>query len=96
MSYVEHCDQHGQYHGEYCGECVEAMQVENARLREALEEITKVTGPTYGLAANTMCHIAEKALNRSQQSNYCFSDGCKDPSTCICRCHNDLECPEGL
>ena len=36
MSYVEHCKKHGQYHGELCGECFEDLEIENARLREAL------------------------------------------------------------
>lgn len=36
MSYVELCDQHGQYHGDYCGECVEATQVELESYRSQL------------------------------------------------------------
>lgn len=39
MSYVEYCKKHGQHHSEICGECVDDLQAENARLREALEWI---------------------------------------------------------
>lgn len=41
MSYVEVCQKHGQYHGEICGDCYEGLKKENARLREALEEIAR-------------------------------------------------------
>jgi hypothetical protein len=39
MSYVEVCQKHGQYHGEICGDCYEGLKEENARLRDALEEL---------------------------------------------------------
>ena len=38
MSYVEHCDQHGQYKGDYCDGCVEATQMEVESLRAQLEK----------------------------------------------------------
>jgi len=37
MGYVENCKKHGQYKGDYCGECIDALYEENARLKEALE-----------------------------------------------------------
>jgi hypothetical protein len=52
MSYVEHCNQHGQYHGEYCGECVEATQVELesyrtqlANTQAKLQELVQLLSP---------------------------------------------------
>lgn len=39
MSYVQICKKHDQYKGDYCGECIDDLYVENARLREALEKI---------------------------------------------------------
>jgi hypothetical protein len=124
--------------------CVEATQAENARLREALEEIKSTSckfpcehvelgfsqcrihwlvyhatdkpvemGHIFADALsinNTLFedrHISAddmkfmKDMNKLPQTNpvgtnHCFADGCKDPNTCICRCHNNFECPEGL
>ena len=36
MSYVDYCRKHGDFKGDYCGECIDELYAENARLREAL------------------------------------------------------------
>jgi hypothetical protein len=41
MSYVEHCDKHGQFHGDYCGGCIEDTQIEVETLRAQLSVQTE-------------------------------------------------------
>jgi len=60
MSYVEHCNKHGQYKGDYCGECIDDINLNNDRLRKALEPYAYgyckcVNGCSY-------CNRARKAL----------------------------------
>lgn len=62
MSYVEHCEKHGQYHADYiCFDCVEDLKEENAKLRTALEKI-EYPGEKSVLTYDYVVKIAREAL----------------------------------
>lgn len=41
MSYVEHCNKHGQYKGDHCGECVDNKDARIAELESEVEKTNK-------------------------------------------------------
>ena len=62
MGYVEHCNKHGQYKGDYCGECIDDLYTENARFKEALEQIAHDKPVHDGFTSMAANEIAKKAL----------------------------------
>jgi hypothetical protein len=65
MSYVEECAKHGQYHADYiCGDCVEDLRAENARLGAALQRIATPKRPdgSYNLSREACERLAREAL----------------------------------
>lgn len=66
MSYVEHCNKHGQYKGDYCGDCIDELREENAGLKTSLEILREAL---ESIAARHLPHASRESFWKNDRGH---------------------------